>query len=114
MPDVPGETASFPLIRALLERRSRRFATGLRLNGGPLAFESRRPPAPLSVAEEATLAFAATGVTGHALSELRELLPSRRSGLGATHARADLALTASPRRLCRGEAPLRGLYFPNI
>src|ERR1700694_1754792 len=67
MPDVPDETASFPLIRALLERRSRRFAAGLRLNGGPLAFESRRPPAPLSVAEEATLAFAATGVTGHAL-----------------------------------------------
>lgn len=70
MPDVPHETASFPLIRALLERRSRRFAPGLRLNGGPLAFESRRAPAPLSVAEEATLAFAATGVTGHALSEL--------------------------------------------
>jgi hypothetical protein len=70
MPDVPDEISSFPLVRALLERRSRRFAAGFRLNGGPLAFESRRPPTLLSVAEEAALAFAATGVTGYALSEL--------------------------------------------
>jgi hypothetical protein len=70
MTDVPPQIASFPLLDALLERRSRRFAAGLRLNGGPLAFESHRAPAPLGVAEEATLAFAATGVTGYALSEL--------------------------------------------
>ena len=66
----PEAFASFPLVSALRERRSRRFAAGFRLNGGPLAFESRREPAPLSVEEEAALAFAATGVTGHALSEL--------------------------------------------
>jgi hypothetical protein len=67
---MSDDVTTFPLFTALLERRSRRFAAGFRLNGGPLAFESRRAPAPLSVAEEAALAFAATGVTGHALSEL--------------------------------------------
>ena len=70
MPDVPNEISAFPLFEALLERRSRRFAAGFRLNGGPLAFESQRAPAPLSLAEEATLAFAANGVNGYALSEL--------------------------------------------
>jgi hypothetical protein len=70
MPDVPDAISSVSLLNALRERRSRRFAPGLRLNGGPLAFESRRPPAPLSLAEEATLAFAANGVTGPVLSEL--------------------------------------------
>lgn len=70
MAKVSDAFGSVPLLSALLERRSRRFAAGARLNGGPLAFESRRAPAPLSLDEEATLAFAANGVTGHALSEL--------------------------------------------
>ncbi len=58
------------LLDALFDRRSRRFAPGFRLNGGPLAFESQRPSSPLSLEEEAALAFAANGVTGFALSEL--------------------------------------------
>src|SRR5262245_44739791 len=70
MPDVPDTFSSVPLLSALLERRSRRFATGLRLNGGPLAFQSRRAPTPLGIQEEAALAFAASGVTGPVLSEL--------------------------------------------
>src|SRR2546428_750455 len=70
MGDIPNGLASFPLLTALLERRSRRFGAGFRLNGGPLAFESQRAPAPLSTAEEAALAFAANGVNGYALSEL--------------------------------------------
>src|SRR5947208_796933 len=70
MSDIPNGLASFPLLTALLERRSRRFGAGFRLNGGPLAFESQRAPAPLSTAEEAALAFAANGVNGYALSEL--------------------------------------------
>ena len=60
----------YPLFEALLHRRSRRFAQGMKLEGGPLAFESRRPPEPLTLAEEAALAFAACGVTGYALAEL--------------------------------------------
>src|SRR2546430_5266336 len=70
MGDIPNGLSSFPLLTALLERRSRRFGAGFRLNGGPLAFASQRAPAPLSVAEEAALAFAANGVNGYALSEL--------------------------------------------
>ncbi len=70
MPHGRDTLASFPLLTALLERRSRRFGAGFRLNGGPLAFESRRPPHPLGLEEEAALAFAANGVNGFALSEL--------------------------------------------
>ena len=37
---------------------------------GPLAYESRHPPHPLSEDEEAALAFAAAGMTGNALADL--------------------------------------------
>jgi hypothetical protein len=43
--------ADAPLLDALIGRRSRRFAPGFRLNGGPLAFESQRPANPLSLDE---------------------------------------------------------------
>jgi len=61
---------SYPLLDALTHRRSRRFAAGMKLNGGPLAYESALPPQPLTTEEEAALAFAACGVTGYALGEL--------------------------------------------
>jgi hypothetical protein len=60
----------YPLLKALIERRSRRFGHGMELNGGPLAYRSSRPPKPLTLEEEAVLAFAACGVTGYALAEL--------------------------------------------
>lgn len=62
--------ARYPLLSALIERRSRRFAGGMSLNGGPLAYDSTRVPQPLSLEEEAALAFAASGITGQALAEL--------------------------------------------
>jgi hypothetical protein len=40
------------------------------LDGGPLAYQSQEAPQPLSLEEEATLAFAGCGVNGYALSEL--------------------------------------------
>jgi hypothetical protein len=61
---------SYLLLDALIHRRSRRFAAGMRLNGGPLAYESARPVQPLTREEEAALAFAACGVTGYALAEI--------------------------------------------
>jgi hypothetical protein len=67
---VSQRTASYPLLDALLHRRSRRFAKGMKLNGGPLAFASAEPPDPLSKEEEAALCFAACGLTGYALGEL--------------------------------------------
>jgi hypothetical protein len=65
-----GLLAQYPLLDALIERRSRRFGPGMHLQGGPLAYESARTPQPLSLEEEAALAFAACGVTGYALAEL--------------------------------------------
>jgi hypothetical protein len=62
--------ARFPLLDALLGRRSRRFARGLHLNGGPLAYRGVRRPEPLTLDEQAALAFAACGVTGYALGDL--------------------------------------------
>ena len=61
---------SYPLLEALISRRSRRFAKGMSLNGGPLAYESEEAPEPLSLEEEAALAFAGCGVTGPTLAEL--------------------------------------------
>jgi len=72
-PDAKSSTArasSYALLDALLERRSRRFGKGMRLNGGPLAYASTAPPEPLSLDEQAALAFAACGITGYALGDL--------------------------------------------
>src|SRR5690242_3594044 len=61
---------AYPLLNALLNRRSRRFGSGMKLNGGPLAYQSTGNAQPLSEEEEALLAFAACGITGYALGEL--------------------------------------------
>jgi hypothetical protein len=62
--------ATYPLLDALIERRSRRFGKGMHLDGGPLAYHSALPPQTLQLEEEAALAFAACGITGHALADL--------------------------------------------
>jgi hypothetical protein len=67
---MSDRATTYPLADALLNRRSRRFAKGMRLDGGPLAYASRAAPEPLSLEEEAALAFAACGVTGPILGEL--------------------------------------------
>src|ERR1017187_6346205 len=61
---------SYPLFAALRERRSRRFGLGMKIPAGPLAYESKHPPRPLTEDEEAALVFAACGITGHALADL--------------------------------------------
>ena len=67
----PVETlANYPLIDALLKRRSRRFAVGMTMPAGPLAFKSGASARPLSEQEEALLVFAACGLTGYALADL--------------------------------------------
>lgn len=64
--DLSGQLAYYPLLDALIERRSRRFGKGMYLNGGPLAYTSTQSPQPLSNPfappyyrnmEEAVLAF---------------------------------------------------------
>ncbi len=61
---------TYPLVDALVRRRSRRFALGSRLHGSALRYESAADPVPLSHEEEAVLAFAGSGVTGHVYGEL--------------------------------------------
>jgi hypothetical protein len=83
---------TLPLVEALRARRSRRFGLGMRMDG-PLSFESHHDPVPLTEEEQAILAFAASGITGHALNDLT-LGPGRggsmMSGLvGRTVASAD-------------------------
>ena len=68
--DTTSQLNQYPLIDALLNRRSRRFGKGMSLNGGPLAYTSQETAVPLSLSEEAVLAFAACGITGPALGEL--------------------------------------------
>ena len=69
-PSLIGALPEFPLLTALRDRRSRRFGLGMKMPAGPLAFESRHKPAPLTEEEEATMVFAASGITGHALADL--------------------------------------------
>jgi len=62
--------AQYPLLSSLRSRRSRRFGLGMKMPGGPLAYQSRHKPAPLTEQEEAALVFAACGITGHSLADL--------------------------------------------
>src|SRR5262245_20987737 len=68
--DVVTRLGQYSLLDALRERRSRRFGTGMCIPSGPLAYQSRFRPVPLSEDEEAALAFAAGGITGYALADL--------------------------------------------
>jgi hypothetical protein len=64
------QAARYSLLDALIQRRSRRFGQGFQLNGGPLAYKSSLPPQPLTLPEEAALAFAACGLTGYTMADL--------------------------------------------
>lgn len=68
-PTMHERLAHYPLLDALLHRRSRRFAKGMQLSG-PLAYRSEQRAQPLTLEEEAALAFAACGITGYALGDL--------------------------------------------
>jgi hypothetical protein len=68
--NVAGKLEGYSLLRVLRERRSRRFGRGMKIPAGPLAYESKHPPQPLTEDEEAALVFAAGGITGHALADL--------------------------------------------
>ena len=66
----PSAVHTHSLLDALRGRRSRRFGLGMRMAAGPLAYESRHRPSPLTEAQEAAMVFAASGITGHALADL--------------------------------------------
>jgi hypothetical protein len=88
METQPNMLDEVSLIDAMLARRSRRFAQGMNLPTGPLAFRSQRAPNPLHEEQEAALAFAACGLTGYALAELpygRSASPESSGGNIITH-----------------------------
>lgn len=58
------ELFDYPLMSALVERRTRRIPRGQSVNAGPLSHESKNAPAPLSKLEEAILITCITGITG--------------------------------------------------
>jgi hypothetical protein len=58
------QLAAFPLVEALFGRRSRRFALGDELPGGPLAYRSRHQPMPLDELERLLVLSAMGGTTG--------------------------------------------------
>ncbi|MBI3965912.1 MAG: hypothetical protein HY329_09785, partial [Chloroflexi bacterium] len=60
----------FQLLDPLLGRRSRRFAKGMRLNGGALAYTSAHAAQPLTLEEEALMVFAGVGITGFLMGDL--------------------------------------------
>lgn len=68
--DALRQALRYPLVESLLHRRSRRFSLGATMPGGGLAYKSPHKPVPLSVAEEALLAFAAAGVNGLCLGDV--------------------------------------------
>ncbi|MEW6300773.1 MAG: hypothetical protein AB1671_24060 [Thermodesulfobacteriota bacterium] len=59
-----NEVWDFSLFDALFGRRARRFAYGMEIPHGPLAFKSRHAPLPLSELEQALLIAAGAGVSG--------------------------------------------------
>ncbi len=54
----------FPLMHAIIGRRSRRFGRGMEIPSGPLAYKSKLENFSLSDLEQSILIAAATGVTG--------------------------------------------------
>lgn len=58
------------LLEILRGRRSRRFGRGMEMKSGPMKYQSSKKGVPLTEKEEALLAFAACGITGHALGDL--------------------------------------------
>lgn len=72
IPDASAYTRArgYPLFDALLNRRSRRFGEGMHMNGGPLAYTSPSAPRPLTLHEEAALAFSACGLTGPTVADM--------------------------------------------
>jgi hypothetical protein len=62
--ELLAQVGEFPLIEAIFGRRARRFGLGMEIPSGPLAFQSRHDPLPLTAFERDLLVAAATGVSG--------------------------------------------------
>ncbi|MBX3236342.1 MAG: hypothetical protein KF814_09330 [Nitrospiraceae bacterium] len=63
--------ATFTLLDLLQQRKTRRFGRGMTLPTGPLTYESRHEPVPLSREEERYLIYAAVGQSGRNLGDMQ-------------------------------------------
>lgn len=69
VPNIPRgllEASEFPLVDAIMGRRSRRFARGASIPDGPLAYASKHDPESLSELEQMLLLSTVAGNTGWA------------------------------------------------
>jgi len=73
---------SYPLIEAVRERRTRRVARGVSIDGGPLSYRSDSQPEPLTRLEEAVL-IASIGVTGAVIHDGPLTKPDGSNELGS-------------------------------
>src|SRR5262245_29823621 len=62
--DALGDLDGFPLMEALIGRRSRRFALGDEIPDGPLTYKSKHDPLPLSELERSLVLASMGGTTG--------------------------------------------------
>jgi hypothetical protein len=62
--ELLDDLAQFPLLTALFGRRSRRFAVGMAIPDGPLAYASQNPPLPLTELERTLLVLCGSGISG--------------------------------------------------
>ncbi|MBE0481385.1 MAG: hypothetical protein IBX68_10460 [Dehalococcoidia bacterium] len=58
------ELFSYPLLKAMAHRRTRRFPLGCKMEEGTLQFASAKAPVPLNDIETAVLCWAGAGITG--------------------------------------------------
>ncbi|MBI2825244.1 MAG: hypothetical protein HYX69_11220 [Planctomycetia bacterium] len=58
------ELGQFPLLEAIFGRRARRFGLGMTVPDGPLAFQSKHAPVPLSDTERLLLVLVGAGISG--------------------------------------------------
>jgi hypothetical protein len=94
----PTTTESTQMLLDLLrQRKTRRFGRGMVLAGGPLQYESRLDPMPLSREEERYLIYAAVGQTGRNLGDMHfSGKAGRRDGQGNALMNFDSRAVPSP------------------
>lgn len=87
-PDL-GTLLHFPLLEALLGRRSRRFFLGAEIPDGPLAYKSRHAPVPLSELEKHLVVAACGGSTSwhHLITRAERYAPHLSNYAGAAGGR---------------------------
>lgn len=84
------KVAEFPLLQALMGRRSRRVAKGAIIDSGPFAYQSNKPVEPLSDFERTLIITTMAGNTGwsHLIPSNKKYAPHLPNYAGSASARA--------------------------